>query len=136
MPGLLSPVTIAKPLTGFAMVRAGRFKVTSATPGCCFGLGRQGGHQMASFGLWAFSTFWNAFGAVIFTAVHVGLAVLVTLHVLLHKRDVPAAIGWMGLARLSPIIGPGLYWAFGINRVRRRAYRISRRYAARRPPPP
>jgi len=91
---------------------------------------------MASFSLWAFQHFWNAFGALIVTALHVGLAVLVTMHVLLHKRDVPAAIGWMGLAWLSPIIGPGLYWAFGINRVRRRAYRISRRYAARRPPPP
>jgi cardiolipin synthase len=91
---------------------------------------------MASFGLWAFTTFWSAYGALIITAAHVGLAVLVTMHVLLHKRDVPAAIGWMGVAWFSPIIGPGLYWMFGINRVRRRAYRISRRYAARRPPPP
>ena len=73
---------------------------------------------MASFGLWAFTHFWNAFGALIVTALHVGLAVLVTMHVLLHKRDVPAAIGWMGLAWLSPIIGPALYWMFGINRVR------------------
>ena len=91
---------------------------------------------MASFSLWAFAHFWNAYGALIVTSLHVGLAVLVTMHVLLHKRDVPAAIGWMGLAWLSPIIGPGLYWMFGINRVRRRAYRISRRYAARRPPLP
>ena len=80
--------------------------------------------------------FWNAFGAVILTVLHVGLAFLTTIHVLLYKRDVPAAIGWMGLAWFSPIIGPALYWMFGINRVRRRAYRISRRYAARRPPPP
>jgi len=91
---------------------------------------------MASFSLWAFQHFWNAFGATIVTVLHIGLAVAVTVHVLLYKRDVPAAIGWMGLAWLSPIIGPGLYWLFGINRVRRRAYRISRRYAARRPPPP
>jgi cardiolipin synthase len=91
---------------------------------------------MASFSLWAFQHFWNAFGAVIGTVLHVGLAIAVTVHVLLYKRDVPAAIGWMGLAWLSPIIGPALYWLFGINRVRRRAYRISRRYAARRPPSP
>jgi cardiolipin synthase len=91
---------------------------------------------MASFSLWAFQHFWNAFGATIVTVLHVGLAVAVTVHVLLHKRDVAAAIGWMGLAWLSPIIGPAFYYLFGINRVRRRAYRISRRYAARRPPPP
>src|SRR5688572_30560670 len=91
---------------------------------------------MESIGLWAFGHFWNPFGAIIGTVLHVGLAIAVTIHVLLYKRDVPAAIGWMGLAWLSPIIGPILYWLFGINRVRRRAYRISRRYAARRPPPP
>jgi cardiolipin synthase len=91
---------------------------------------------MASFSLWAFQHFWNAFGAVIGTVFHVGLAIAVTVHVLLHKRDVAAAIGWMGLAWLSPVIGPALYWLFGINRVRRRAYRISRRYAARRPQSP
>jgi cardiolipin synthase len=91
---------------------------------------------MASFSLWAFQHFWNAYVATILTVIHIGLAIAVTIHVLLYKRDVPAAIGWMGLAWLSPIIGPALYWLFGINRVRRRAYRISRRYAARRPPPP
>jgi len=87
---------------------------------------------MASLDLWAFAPF----DAIIGTVLHIGLAILVTIHVLLYKRDVAAAIGWMGLAWLSPVIGPALYWMFGINRVRRRAYRISRRYAARRPPPP
>ncbi len=91
---------------------------------------------MESFGLWAFQHFWNAYGAAIGTVLHVGLAIAVTIHVLLHKRDVPAAIGWMGLAWLSPVVGPALYWMFGINRVRRRAYRLSRRYAAKRPPAP
>jgi len=91
---------------------------------------------MGSLGLWAVAHLWNPFGATVVTVLHVGLASVVTLHVLLYKRDVPAAIAWMGLAWLSPILGPGLYWMFGINRVRRRAYRISRRYAARRPPSP
>jgi len=90
---------------------------------------------MESVGLGAFVHLWNALATVLGIA-HIGLAVAVTIHVLLYKRDVPAAIGWMGLAWLSPILGPVLYWLFGINRVRRRAYRISRRYAARRPPPP
>ncbi|HVI87136.1 MAG TPA: cardiolipin synthase [Dongiaceae bacterium] len=60
------------------------------------------------------------------TVVHTVCAVAVTVHVLLHKRDVGSAIGWMGLSWLSPIIGSMLYVVFGINRVRRRAYRISR----------
>ncbi|HVJ43881.1 MAG TPA: cardiolipin synthase [Dongiaceae bacterium] len=60
------------------------------------------------------------------TLVHTVCALAVTVHVLLHKRDVGSAIGWMGLAWLSPIIGSVLYVVFGINRVRRKAYRISR----------
>jgi len=91
---------------------------------------------MGSLELWASAHLWNTLGAVLGSLFHVGLAIAVTIHVLLYKRDVPAAIGWMGLAWLSPVLGPVLYWAFGINRVRRRAYRISRRYVARRGPPP
>src|SRR5688572_16677202 len=78
----------------------------------------------------------GTFGAELGTILHVVLALSVTVHLLLHKRDVAAIIGWMGLAWLSPILGPLLYWAFGINRVRRKAHRISRRYASRRRPPP
>jgi cardiolipin synthase len=58
------------------------------------------------------------------SVVHLVLAVCVTGHVLLHKRDVGASIGWIGLAWLSPILGSVLYLIFGINRVRRRATRL------------
>jgi cardiolipin synthase len=54
------------------------------------------------------------------------IAILVSAHVLLHKRDVGTAIGWMGLAWLSPFLGGMLYAVFGINRVNRRA-RVLRR---------
>ncbi|HKT19659.1 MAG TPA: phospholipase D-like domain-containing protein [Stellaceae bacterium] len=57
--------------------------------------------------------------------VHVVAATAVTVHVLLRKRDVRAAIGWIGLAWLSPIAGPALYYVFGINRVTRRAARLT-----------
>lgn len=53
--------------------------------------------------------------------IHILLAVAVTVHVLLHKRDVGASIGWIGLAWLSPILGSILYVILGINRVKRRA---------------
>jgi hypothetical protein len=53
--------------------------------------------------------------------IHILLAIAVTVHVLLHKRDVGASIGWIGLAWLSPILGSILYVILGINRVKRRA---------------
>ncbi len=51
------------------------------------------------------------------------LAAMVTVHVLLRKRDVDASIGWIGLAWLAPVWGPLLYFMLGINRVTRRARR-------------
>ena len=62
-------------------------------------------------------------------AGHVILAGVVTAHVLLHKADTKSAFGWIGVAWLSPIFGAALYWAFGINRVSRRATRLRRRRA-------
>jgi cardiolipin synthase A/B len=57
--------------------------------------------------------------------VHILAAMAVTVHVLLRKRDVRAAIAWIGVAWLSPIAGPALYYFFGINRVTRRAARLT-----------
>ncbi len=59
-------------------------------------------------------------------AVHIGLASGVTAHVVLTKDDVRGAIGWAGLAWLTPVIGAALYAMFGINRIRRQAGRIRR----------
>ncbi len=55
-------------------------------------------------------------------------AAIVTVHVLLTKRDVGASIGWIGLAWLSPFFGGLFYLMLGINRVKRRA---QRRFAGR-----
>ena len=55
---------------------------------------------------------------------HIGAASVVTIHTLLRKRDVPVAIGWIGMAWLAPALGALLYFGFGINRVRRRARRL------------
>lgn len=57
---------------------------------------------------------------------HVVIAASVTVHVLLNKRNVGTSISWMGIAWLSPFIGGVLYYAFGVNRVRRRALRLRR----------
>ena len=53
------------------------------------------------------------------------LAAGVTLHALRTKREIGAAIGWIGLTWLAPIFGTFLYVTFGINRVRRLAKRLS-----------
>ena len=44
-----------------------------------------------------------------------------TIHVLLKKENELSAIAWLGMVWLVPFLGCFLYWAFGINRVRRRA---------------
>jgi len=49
------------------------------------------------------------------------IALAITVHVLLTKREVAAAIGWIGLAWFSPFVGGFTYVVLGINRVRRRA---------------
>jgi len=54
------------------------------------------------------------------------LSAVTTAHVVLHKRDVRAALGWAGLAILFPVVGPVLYALFGINRIRRRARGLRR----------
>lgn len=64
--------------------------------------------------------------AAVFSTVHVAVAVAVTVHVLLNKRDVGAAVSWIGIAWLSPFLGGLLYVTMGINRVKRRAQRLRR----------
>lgn len=58
---------------------------------------------------------------------HVAIAGAVTVHVLLYKRSVGAAVSWIGIAWLSPFMGGLLYAIMGINRVKRRAQRLKRR---------
>ena len=57
---------------------------------------------------------------------HVAIAIGVTVHILLYKRNIGTSISWMGIAWLSPFIGGALYFALGVNRVKRRAMRLRR----------
>jgi cardiolipin synthase A/B len=76
------------------------------------------------------------FSAAVATAAHLVIALAVTVHVLLNKRDVGSSMAWMGLAWLSPFIGSALYFIMGINRVNRRARRIRRPRRRTNPQPP
>jgi cardiolipin synthase len=65
---------------------------------------------------------WTAhLGSWLATAFAVAVAALASAHAVLTKRDVRAAIGWIGLILLVPVGGAVLYGLFGINRIRRRA---------------
>ena len=52
------------------------------------------------------------------------IAIIITVHVLLTKREVAAAVGWIGLAWFSPFLGGLTYFVLGINRVHRRGRRL------------
>jgi cardiolipin synthase len=58
---------------------------------------------------------------ILATALWIAMALAASVHAILTKREVRAAIGWAGLAWLSPYVGAILYALFGINRIKRRA---------------
>ena len=60
-------------------------------------------------------------GATLLSILHLLLAVGVTGHILVNKRDPGSAVAWIGIAWLSPVLGSLLYVLLGVNRVRRRA---------------
>ncbi len=75
-----------------------------------------------------FFTFWPWFvGATGFLA-----AMAVTVHAVLWKRDTRAVIAWVGLAWLAPVVGPIVYWCFGVNRIQRKAVTLRFRQAGSR----
>lgn len=68
----------------------------------------------------------TALVGVVAAVAHVAIASAVTVHVLLYKRSVGAAVSWIGIAWLSPFLGGLLYAIMGVNRVKRRAQRLKR----------
>ncbi|MGA7972209.1 MAG: phospholipase D-like domain-containing protein [Pseudolabrys sp.] len=61
----------------------------------------------------------------LFVTLYALIAAAVTVHVLLTKSDVRAALAWIAVAWLSPFFGAFLYFVFGINRVTRRALNLA-----------
>jgi len=58
------------------------------------------------------------------TTFVVVVSVVLSATVILYKRNERAAIAWVGLIILSPIIGSIAYLLLGVNRIRRRAVRV------------
>lgn len=59
-------------------------------------------------------------------------ALAASSHAVLYKRDDRGTMMWLGLIWALPVIGPGLYLGFGINRIKRRAIFLRRRFEHRR----
>lgn len=68
--------------------------------------------------------FLSELGRVVVAVLTVLLAVIASGHAVLYKRDSRAAVGWVGLIWLAPIVGPVLYVLLGINRIRRQAAQL------------
>jgi cardiolipin synthase len=72
----------------------------------------------------------------------IAVALAASGHVVLHKRDVRAALGWVALIWLAPVVGAVAYLVLGVNRIRRRAAALhlpdvrGRVPDVERPPPP
>jgi cardiolipin synthase len=62
-------------------------------------------------------------------------ALLASIHTLLNKRDSRAAALWLGTIWFLPVLGPILYLALGVNRIRRRAISLGVHKTVIRPIP-
>jgi len=52
------------------------------------------------------------------------LMAVTSAHIVMRKKDTRAAIGWIGVVMLSPILGALAYWVLGVNRLQRRAIQL------------
>lgn len=68
---------------------------------------------------------------LLIAAVDLGVVILASAHVVLTKRDNRAALGWIGVIWLAPIIGSIIYFGFGVNRIRRKARKLRRKESKR-----
>ena len=55
----------------------------------------------------------------VLAVVTVLLATWASVHAVIYKRDPRAALLWVGVAWLMPLLGPLLYSVLGVNRIRR-----------------
>jgi cardiolipin synthase len=78
---------------------------------------------MARRGMDAYGTV----GIVVLVTAGFAAAAIASGHAILRKADVRAAIGWVGLIWMVPLVGPALYGLLGVNRISRRASHLRRR---------
>ena len=70
----------------------------------------------------AFNQFW----AELFAVATLVLTIVLSVGVILRKRNERSALGWLGVILLSPPLGSIAFLLLGINRIRRRAQKTLR----------
>ena len=68
----------------------------------------------------------SAYWPHILVALSIVLGVPAAIHATMTKEEVRAAIGWVGVIMLSPVVGPLIYAIGGVNRIRRKTLNLSR----------
>ncbi len=68
----------------------------------------------------------SAYWPHILVALSIVLGVPAAIHATMTKEEVRAAIGWVGVIMLSPVVGPLIYAVGGVNRIRRKTLNLSR----------
>ncbi|PLY02869.1 MAG: cardiolipin synthase, partial [Desulfuromonas sp.] len=58
---------------------------------------------------------------IVLGLVFLVIAIFSAGHALLNKEDPRAALGWITVCFVLPVIGPLTYWLIGVNRIRTRA---------------
>ncbi len=64
---------------------------------------------------------WMYFLSVTWLVLWVSLACIASVHAVMRKRVPTSAVLWIVVCFTLPVVGSWLYWAFGINRIERRA---------------
>jgi cardiolipin synthase A/B len=60
-------------------------------------------------------------GTIAIALISLAVSLGASAHVVLNKRDVRAALGWIAFIWLAPLVGAAAYLVLGVNRIRRRA---------------
>ena len=58
---------------------------------------------------------------ILAVTLHVVIGLGVSSDIVLRKTDTRAALGWIGVVWLTPLLGALLYFVFGVNRIHRKA---------------
>ena len=68
----------------------------------------------------------SAYWPHILVALSIVLGVPAAIHATMTKEEVRAAIGWVGVIVLSPVVGALIYAVGGVNRIRRKTLNLGR----------